>query len=95
MIPSRLHRSLTVNSRRNPSSTIGIFSSGVYLRRVAVLTLRTKDLVSSVRSSAPTALVVAVWDIIAPLSEYSTSSRELSTPQTSRVFLPHFVSHYR
>ena len=68
-MPSRLHRSLTVTSRRNPSSTIRIFSSGVYLRRVAVLTLRTKDLVSSVRSSAPSALGVSVWDIFAPLSE--------------------------
>ena len=55
-MPSRLHRSLTVTSRRNPSSTIRIFSSRVYLRRVAVLTLRTEDLVSSVRSSAPSAL---------------------------------------
>ena len=59
-MPSLLHRSLTVTSRRNPSSTIRIFSSGVYLRRVAVLTLRTKDLVSSVRSSAPSALGVSV-----------------------------------
>ena len=58
-----------MTSRRNPSSTIRIFPSGVYLRRVAVLTLRTKDLVSSVRSSAPSALGVSVWDIFAPLSE--------------------------
>ena len=31
--------------------------------------MRTKDLVSSVRSSAATALAVSVWDISAPLSE--------------------------
>ena len=62
-MPSRLHRSLTVTSRRKPSSTIRIFSSGVYLRRVAALTVRTKDLAASVRSSAATALPVSVWDI--------------------------------
>ena len=69
MIPSRRHRSLTVTSRRNPSSTMRIFSSGVYLRRAADFTVRTKDLVSSVRSSAATDLAVSVWDITAPLSE--------------------------
>ncbi len=69
MIPSRLHRSLTVTSRRNPSRTMRIFSSAVYLRRAAVLTLRTKDLASSVRSSAATALVIYVWSISAPLVE--------------------------
>ena len=53
----------------NKDVATGIFSSGVYLRRVAALTLRTKDLVSSVRSSAPTALAVSVWDIFAPLYE--------------------------
>ncbi len=46
-----------------------LFSSGVYLRRLAAFTVRTKDLVSSVRSSAATALAVSVWDIIAPLYE--------------------------
>ena len=44
-----LHRSLTVTSRRKPSSTMRIFSSGVYLRRAAVLAVRTKDLVAFVR----------------------------------------------
>ena len=43
MIPSRRHRSFTVTSRRNPSKTMRIFSSGVYLRRVAALTMRTKE----------------------------------------------------
>ena len=62
-------KSLTVTPRQNPSSTIRIFSSGVYLLQVAVLTLHTKDLASSVRSSAPSALGVSVWDIFAPLSE--------------------------
>ena len=69
MIPSRLHRSLTVTSRRNPSSTIRIFSSDVCLYQVTAFTLRTKDFASSVRSSATTALPVSVWDIIAPLYE--------------------------
>ena len=46
-----------------------VFSYGVYLRRVATFTVRTKDLVSSVRSSAATAWAVAVWLISAPLNE--------------------------
>ena len=58
-----------MTSLRNPSSTITIFSSGVYLRRLAAFTVRTKDLVSSVRSSAATPLAVSVWDIVAPLYE--------------------------
>ena len=69
MIPSLRHNSFTATSRRNPYSTMRTFSSAVYLRRVAVLTLRMKDLASSVRSSAATALPVYVWDISAPLSE--------------------------
>ena len=52
LTPSLRHRSDTVASRRNPSSTIRIFSSGVYLRRVALRTLRMKDCVARVRSSA-------------------------------------------
>ena len=44
-MPSRRHRSLTVTSQRKPSSTMRIFSSGLYLRRVTDLTRRTKDLV--------------------------------------------------
>ncbi len=32
-MPSRRHRSFTVVSRLNPSKTMRIFSSGVYLRR--------------------------------------------------------------
>ena len=46
-----------------------IFSSGVYLRLVAALTVLTKDLAASVRSSAAVALPVSVWDISTPLSE--------------------------
>ena len=58
-MPSRLHRSLTVTSRRKPSSTIRIFPSGVYLRPVAALTVRTNDLAASVRSSAAIALLAS------------------------------------
>ena len=68
-MPSRRHRSLTVTSRRNPPSTMRIFSSDVCLCRVTAFTLRTKDLASSLRSSSATALPVPVWDISAPLSE--------------------------
>ena len=70
-MPSRRHRSLTVTSRRNPSSTIRIFSSGVYLRRVAVFTVRTKDSVSRLRSCAAVALPVSVWDTSAPFPGHS------------------------
>ena len=69
MIPSRLHRSLTVTSRRKPSSTMRILSSGVYLRRAADLTVRTKHLAACVRSSATIDLPASVWDISTPLSE--------------------------
>ena len=55
-MPSRRHRSFTVTSRRKPSSTMRIFSSGLYRRRVAGLTRRTNDLVSRLRSSAASAL---------------------------------------
>ncbi len=86
MIPSRLHRSLTVASQRNPSSTMRIFSSGVYLRRVAVLTLLRKDLASSVRSSAASDLPVSGWDRFAPFCEYSTLTSGAHTTSTYRVF---------
>ena len=56
--PSRQHRSFTVTSRRKPSSTMWIFSSGVYLRRVAALIRRTKAWACSVRSSVASALSV-------------------------------------
>ena len=39
-----------------------IFSSGAYLRRVAAFTVRTKDLVSSLRLSAASVLLAADWD---------------------------------
>ena len=72
MIPSRRHRSFTVTSRRKPSRTTRIFSSGVYLRRVAALTRRTKDLVCSVRSSAASGLPTDDWVTSAPFSGNST-----------------------
>ena len=71
-MPSRRHRSLTVTSRRKSSRTMRIFSSGMYLRRVAALTRRTKDLASSVRSSAASVLSVSDWDTSAPFMRYST-----------------------
>ena len=43
-----------------------ILSSGVYLRLAAALTVRTKDVVASARSSEAVALPVSVWTI--PLS---------------------------
>ncbi|MDP6496094.1 MAG: hypothetical protein QGI09_11965, partial [Dehalococcoidia bacterium] len=43
-----------------------------YLRRVADLTLRTKDLVCSVRSSAASVLLTCDWDTSAPFLGYST-----------------------
>ena len=60
--PSLRHSSLTVTSLRNPSSTMRIFSSDVCLCLVTAFTLRTKDLASSVRSSAATALPVSTWE---------------------------------
>ena len=69
-MPYRRHRSFTVTSRRKPSRTMRIFSSGVYLRRVSVLTRITKDLVSSVRSSAASALSESDWDTSAPFCGY-------------------------
>ena len=52
-----------MTSRRNPSNTMRIFSSDVYLPRVAVLDLYTKELVSSACSSAISALSVFGWAI--------------------------------
>ncbi len=69
MIPSRLHRSLTVTSRLKPSRTTRIFSSGVYLRRVAAFTVRTKDLVSSLRCWAASALLSYDWDTLCSFHE--------------------------
>ena len=51
----------SVTSRRKPSSTMRIFSSGLHLRRVTDLTRRRKDLVSWPRSSAASALSVSDW----------------------------------
>ena len=50
-----------MTSRRKPSKTMRIFSSGVYLRRVAALTWRTNERVSSLRRSATLALSVSGW----------------------------------
>ena len=95
-MPSRRHRSLTVTSRRKPSSTMRIFSSGLYLRRVTDLTLRTKDLVSWLRSSAASALSLSGWDTSAPfvrqLYPHLRSSHHL---HPSRFFFPLEQSHYR
>ena len=72
-----------------------IFSSGVCLRRAAVLTLQTKDLVSSVRSSAAWVFCDSVWDISAPLCEYSILTQGAPTTSTSRVFYTSILSHFR
>ena len=91
MSPSHRHSSLTVTSRRNPSSTMRIFCSDVCLCLVAAFTLRAKDLASSVRSSAASALPVFLSGSSLLLSlKYSTSSRELTPPQSSPFFYPLF-----
>ena len=79
------HRSLTVTSRRNPPNTIRIFSSGAYLRLVAAFTLRTNDLVSSLRSWAASALLTRDWRS-APFMTYSTLVQELALPAQSLGF---------
>ena len=95
-MPSRLHRSLTVTSRRKPSSTIRIFSSGVYLRRVAALTVRDEGpgrLCTLISGHCFACFCLGhLWLLYL---KYSTSSRELTPPQISRVFLPPLLSHYR
>ena len=62
LIPSRRQRSLTVTSRRNPSSTIRTFSSGVYFRLAATLTCCMKLLVCWVLASAASPLSSLFWD---------------------------------
>jgi hypothetical protein len=81
--PSRRHSLLTATSRRNPSSTIRILSSGVYLRRVAAFTVRTNDLVSWLRACAASVLSVSGWDTSAPFLGYSTLS--LGSLTTSKL----------
>ena len=44
----------------------------MYPRRVAVLTVRTKDPVSSLRSCAASALLALDWDTSTPSMRYST-----------------------
>src|SRR4030067_1123827 len=61
-MPSRRQSSLTATSRRNPSSTIRTFSSGVYFRREATLTCCIKPLVCRVLASAASALFSFSWD---------------------------------
>src|SRR4030042_6970220 len=55
-MPSRRQSSLTATSRRNPSSTIRTFSSGVYFRLDATLTCCMKPLVCLVLASAASVL---------------------------------------
>ena len=55
-----------------------IFSSGVYFRRVAALTVRTKDLAASVRSSARLLYLFLSGTYQLLYLKYSTSSRELT-----------------
>src|SRR5271157_157191 len=62
-MPSRRQSSLTTTSRRNPSSTIRTFSSGVYLRLDATLTCCIKPLVCWVLASPASALSLFSWDI--------------------------------
>ena len=101
-MPSRRHRSLTVTSRRKPSSTIRIFSSGVYLRLVAALTVLTKDLAASVRSSAAVALTVSIWDMSTPPSEVlyliqgtdpTSNLSAFSTPSGVPIFADDLQTH--
>ena len=80
------HRSLTVTSRRNPSNTIRIFSSGAYLRLIAAFTLRTNDLVSSLRSWAASALHTGDWVTLCSFMTYSTLVQELALPAQSLGF---------
>ena len=79
--------------REHPSLPI-VGQCALHLRLVAVLTVRTKDLASSVRSSAASALSVSGWDTSAPFCEYLTF-QELTPLSFSRVFLPPDLSHFR
>ena len=80
LIPSRRHRLLTVASRRNPSSTMRIFSSAVYLRRVVVLTLRTKRLDSESIPQRPLPYLYLSGTSLL-LSLGLSSPKELTPPQ--------------
>ena len=62
-----------------------IFTSGVYLRRVAALTLRTKDLVCSVRSSAASGFPTDDWVTPAPFPGTLPSVQEIAPFSFSRV----------
>jgi putative transposase len=59
-MPSRRQSSLTATSRRNPSSTIRTFSSGVYFRLDATLTCCIKPLVCWVLASAAFRILVII-----------------------------------
>ena len=78
----------------DPSNTMRIFSSGVYLRRVAVFAVRTKDSVSWLRSRAATAFSVSDWDTSAHFPGTLPSVRERTPPQSSRIFLSPRVCHF-
>ena len=78
--------------RRKPSRTTRIFSSGVYLRRVAAFTVRTKDLVSSLRPWAASVLLSCDWDTSTPFCEYITlSSGAHATSTPSGLLTPNCV----
>ena len=94
-MPFRRHRSLTVTSRRNPSSTIRTLSSGVYLRRVAVFTVRKKASVSRLRSCAAAALSASDCDTSAPFLGHSTLSPGAQSTSNLGFFLSSRVSHFR
>ncbi len=72
-----------------------IFSSGVHLRRVAALTLWTKDLVCSVRSSAASGFPTDHWVTPAPFLGTLPSVQEFAPLSFSRVLQPSDVSHFR
>ena len=84
-----------MTSRRKPSRTMRIFSSGVYLRRVKVRTRRMKARVSWVRVSACCASVLCSWDTLL-LSWEGTLPlpRSLHQPSTSSIIQGLKVSHF-
>ncbi len=76
--------------REHPSLPI-VGQCALHLRLVAVLTVRTKDLASSVRSSAASALSVSGWDTSAPFCEYLTFTGAHATFLLSGFLTPRSV----
>ena len=58
------------------------------MRRVAVFTVRTKDLLSLLRLCTASTLSQFDWDTSAPFVRYSTPLQELTPLSDSRVFPP-------